>query len=211
MDNIKGRNFYASLILFTKNYMADELLDIVNDEDMVIAQEMRSVVHRLGLQHRGVHVFLVTPDGRLLVQLRSRHRDTFPLALDCSVSEHVKAGEDYQHAADRGLAEEMGIHGVNTHALVKFNMAYGLNDFEICLLYEGIVLPTQVRFDSSEVEGIAYYQLEELDKLIQSGEVVFSGWFVQLIQWYLGKPSRLNILETYPHTSLLKSPGNSSC
>ena len=187
--------------------MADELLDVVNDDDIVIAQEMRSIVHRLGLKHRGVHVFLVTLDGHLLVQQRSRHRDTFPLALDCSVSEHVKAGEDYQQAADRGLAEELGIRGAHTHALVKFNMAYGLNDFEICLLYEGIVNPAQVRFGPSEVESIAYYHLEELDKLIQGGEVVFSGWFVQLIQWYLNKPTQMNLLETYPHTSLLRPLG----
>ena len=117
------------------------------------------------------------------------------------------AGEDYQQAADRGLAEELGIRGVRTHALVKFYMAYGPNDFEICLLYEGIVNPAQVRFDPSEVESIAYYPLEELDKLIQGGEVVFSGWFVQLIQWYLDKPTQMDVLETYPHTPILRSTG----
>jgi len=187
--------------------MAEELLDVVTDDDRVIAQEMRSVVHHLGLQHRGVHVFLVTLDGHLLVQKRSRHQKTFPLTLDCSVSEHVKAGEDYQQAADRGLSEELGILGVRTHALVKFNMAYGPNDFEICILYEANVDPAQVRFDPSEVESIAYYRLEDLDKLIQGGEVVFSGWFVQLIQWYLDRPTQMNVLETYPHTSLLRPLG----
>ena len=187
--------------------MTDELLDVVTDDDRVIAQEMRSVVHNRGLLHRGIHVFLVTADGHLLVQQRSKHQETFALALDCSVSEHVKAGEDYQQAADRGLSEELGIRGVHTHALVKFNMAYGLNDFEICILYEGIVNPALVRFDPSEVEGIAYYHLEELDKLIQGGEVVISGWFVQLIQWYLDKPSKMNVLETYPYTSPLRSSG----
>jgi isopentenyldiphosphate isomerase len=209
MDNFKGRDLFASFFFFEKNIMTDELLDIVNDEDMVIAQEMRSIIHRLGLQHRGVHVFLVTPDGRLLVQLRSRHRETFPLALDCSVSEHVKAGEDYQHAANRGLAEELGVYGVNTHAVVKFSMVYGPNDFEICLLYEGIVNPAQVRIDPLEVDGVAYYHLDALDRLIQDRQVVFSGWFVQLIQWYLGKPSQMNILETYPHTPLIRSSGAS--
>ena len=66
--------------------MTDELLDVVNDDDIVTAREMRPVVHRLGLQHRGVHIFLVTPQDKLLVQQRSRHKETLPLALDCSVS-----------------------------------------------------------------------------------------------------------------------------
>jgi len=183
--------------------MPDELLDVVNDNDMVIAQEMRSIVHRHGLQHRGVHVFLVTSEGRLLVQQRGRHQVAFPLALDCSVSEHVKAGENYRQAAERGLAEELGLQDVRTHALVKFKMVYGPNDFEICLLYEGGVNPSSVCFDPLEVEGIAYYHLEELEALIQRGEVAVSGWFVQLINWYLDKPSELDVIETFPRVRLL--------
>jgi len=185
--------------------MTDELLDVVTDDDRVITQEMRSVVHNRGLQHRGVHVFLVTADGHLLVQQRSKHLETFPFALDCSVSEHVKAGEDYQQAADRGLAEELGIFHIRINPLVKFNMVYGPNDFEICILYEGIIDPAQVRLDPSEVESVAYYFLEELENLIQGGDVELSGWFVQLIQWYLAKPSHMNILEIYPHKPLLRS------
>jgi isopentenyldiphosphate isomerase len=142
--------------------MPDELLDVINDDDLVIAQEMRSVVHRQGLQHRGVHIFLVTPGGQLLVQQRSRNQDTFPMALDCSVSEHVKAGEDYRIAADRGLAEELGLYGIHIHALVKFKMIYGPNDFEICQLYEGSIEPIQVHYDPLEVEEITYYHLKEL-------------------------------------------------
>jgi isopentenyl-diphosphate delta-isomerase type 1 len=183
--------------------MPDELLDVVNENDIVIAQEMRSVVHRIGLQHRGIHVFLFSPDGRLLTQQRSRNRETFPLALDCSVSEHVKAGEDYQQAADRGLAEELGIRGIHIHPLVKFSMAYGPNDFEICILYESKINPVQVLFNPAEVNNIAYYHLEELEMLIQSGEVGFCSWFVQLIKWYLGKTSGMNVLNTYPQSFIL--------
>jgi isopentenyldiphosphate isomerase len=93
--------------------MPEELIDIVNNNDIVISQEFRSFAHRHGLQHRGVHVLLGTPEGRLLVQQRSKYQDTFPLALDCSVSEHVKAGEGYQQAAERGLQEELGISECN--------------------------------------------------------------------------------------------------
>lgn len=71
----------------TENIMADELIDVVSNDDVVIGTELRSIVHQYGLQHRGVHVFLVTPDTQLLVQLRSRHKEEFPLALDCSISE----------------------------------------------------------------------------------------------------------------------------
>ncbi len=188
--------------------MPDELLDVVNDDDLVISQEMRSVVHQHGLLHRGIHVFLITSEGLLLVQQRGRHQEAYPLALDCSVSEHVKAGENYQQAAHRGLAEELGIQGIRINPLVKFKMVYGPNDFEICLLYEGRVNPISVRFNSLEVEGIAYYQLEDLQALVQSREAGFSSWFVQLINWSIGKPSELQVLRTYPPHYLLLLSGN---
>jgi isopentenyldiphosphate isomerase len=187
------------------NQMPDELLDIVNDDDIVTGQEMRSIVHKRGLQHRGVHVFLVTPEGRLLVQCRGRHQESFPLALDCSVSEHVKAGERYCQAAERGMQEELGISGVYTQALVKFMMEYGSNDFEICTLYEGKVDPKFIQYNPREVEYIALYHLDELIKLIHSGEVAFTSWLIEIINWYLEKPSELNVLEIYSHDRLLPS------
>lgn len=183
--------------------MSDELLDIVDDNDLVIGQELRTVVHQRGLQHRGVHIFLVTPDNKLVVQQRGRQRDTSPLALDCSVSEHVKAGETYRKAAIRGLAEEMGIQAANIHVLIKFKMDYGPNDREICQLYEGRVDPSRVRFDPVEVERIAFYSLNELEDLIRNGQVAFSGWFVQLLRWYQEKPSELELLKTYSKRRLL--------
>ena len=100
--------------------MPDEWFDVVDEHDHVIDRELRSTVHHRGLWHRGAHVLLFTQDGRLLVQQRSRDRLQAPLALDCSVSEHVKAGEDYYKAAMRGLQEEMGVAGVEIHPLVKF-------------------------------------------------------------------------------------------
>ena len=177
--------------------MPDELFDIVNQEDIVIGQEMRSLVHQRGLWHRGVHVLLFTRDGKLLVQQRSKDRVHAPLALDCSVSEHVKAGEDYYAAAIRGLQEEMGVVEIDIQPLVKFKMNYGPNDNEISKLYRGAIDPADVKFDPVEVERIDYYELAELQNLMGSEEVEFSYWFKQILRWYSGKPSALSVLASY--------------
>jgi len=175
--------------------MADELLDIVNDEDIVIGQEMRSTAHQLGLQHRGVHVFLFTQDGKMLVQKRSADRAASPSALDCSVSEHVKAGESYLDAAVRGLKEEMGADGVEIKPLVKFKMNYGINDNEISTLYEGIVNPEKMEFDPVEIEEINYFSVDELQEMMREGKVKFCSWFIEILNWYLGNPSKLSVLK----------------
>jgi len=170
----------------------DELLDIVNDEDIVTGQEMRSTIHQLGSQHRGVHVFLFTSDGKMLVQKRSADRTAFPSTLDCSVSEHVKAGESYLDAAVRGMKEEMGVEGIKIKPLVKFRMNYGVNDNEISTLYEGVVDPAKVKFDPIEIEEIDYFSVDELQKTIEEDNIKVCGWFVELLNWHLGKPTKMS-------------------
>jgi isopentenyl-diphosphate delta-isomerase type 1 len=172
----------------------DELLDIVNDMDIVTGQEMRSTAHELGLQHRGVHVFLFTSDGKMLVQKRSADRIASPSMLDCSVSEHVKAGENYFDTAIRGMKEEMGLDGVEIKPLVRFRMNYGLNDNEVSMVYEGKVDPDKVKFDPIEIEEINYYSINELQEMIKEGNIKFCSWFVELLNWNMGKPTRMNLI-----------------
>lgn len=174
----------------------DELLDIVDNEDQIIEQQMRSTAHEFGLQHRGVHVFLFTPDGKMLVQKRSADRTSSPSALDCSVSEHVKAGESYLNAAIRGMKEEMGVEGIDVRPLVKFRMNYGLNDNEISVLYEGMVDPVNVKFDPVEIEEIFYFSTDELQKMVNEDRVTFCGWFTELLNWHSGRPSKMKLMNS---------------
>jgi isopentenyl-diphosphate delta-isomerase len=175
----------------------DELLDIVNDEDLVVDRQMRSTVHELGLQHRGVHVLLFAHDGKMLVQKRSADRAACPSALDCSVSEHVKTAETYLNAAIRGMQEELGVEAIELKPLVTFRMNYGPNDNEISTTYEGMVDPRAVRFDPVEIESVGSYSIAELTRMIDENEIRFCGWFVEILNWYLKRPSQLKVLKTY--------------
>ncbi len=179
--------------------MADEWLDVVDDANVVVGRELRSKIHRRGLLHRGIHVFLFTREDQLLVQRRSGNRDTAPLALDGSVSEHLLAGEDYAAGARRGLREELGIEGIELRPIVRFRMQYGPNDDEICQLYEGAVDPVNVRYDPTEVADIAYHTLAELTAQVRAGKENFSRWFQQLLLWYQDEPSDLHVIKLdYP-------------
>ena len=174
--------------------MSDELLDVVDNNDNVTSQELRTVVHQRGLQHRGVHVFLFTREGRLLIQQRSKDRATSPSLLDCSVSEHVQAGEDYLTAAQRGMKEELGLKGTQVREIVTFRMNYGPHDNEISRLFQGSVDPALVQFDRGEIEGIYYFNLVDLLEQMKAHEEAFCKWFVQIIRWAIGQPSALNVL-----------------
>jgi isopentenyldiphosphate isomerase len=49
----------------------EELFDIVNDDNEVIGQERRSMVHAKGLKHRAVYCFVFDGEGALILQQRS--------------------------------------------------------------------------------------------------------------------------------------------
>ena len=175
--------------------MPDERFDIINEDDQVIGQEMRSRVHQLGLWHRGAHVLVFTADNKLLVQQRAKHKAQSPLALDCSVSEHVTAGETYFDAAIRGLKEELGITNISIQPLAKIKMNYGPNDNEISMIYKGTAELDQVQFDPQEIERVDAYMLEELDALLNQQPEIFSYWFTQIFLWLTQKESALQIIK----------------
>jgi len=175
----------------------DELFDIVTEDDIVTHQAMRSVAHAQGLWHRGVHVFLFTADGKMLIQKRSADRKQYPSVWDCSVSEHVKAGEDYHAAVQRGLWEELGLEKVDLRPIVRFRMNYGPNDNEISTLYKNVANPADVRFDPEEIERVDYYSLDELQNIMRDKTLPLSHWFVQMLRWWFAQPSEMEIIETY--------------
>ena len=72
----------------------------------------RSDVHRLGLLHRSVHIFVWNTADELLVTQRSADKDICPAYWDLSAAEHQKPGETGFESAFRGLREELGIHSV---------------------------------------------------------------------------------------------------
>ena len=175
----------------------EEFLDIVAENNQVIGQEKRSVVHQSGLWHRGVHIFLFTPERKLVIQQRSKRRKQSPGALDCSVSEHLKAGESYLAGAIRGLEEELGIKQVSLQRLVQFKMNYGPGDNMISILYEGTVDGEAIRTDANEIERIIYHSISEAEELLAQGGVLYSRWFEQLLLWYLGKSSDIRVIDIH--------------
>ena len=88
--------------------MQNEIFDVVNESDEVIGRELRPEVHRKGLRHRAVHVIVKNSAGKIFLQKRSIHKDTFPGAWDSSASGHLDCGENYDACALRELREELG-------------------------------------------------------------------------------------------------------
>lgn len=90
------------------SYRKDKL-EVVDQDGNVLRIEERGKVHKEGLLHRETHVWLYTPDGKLIFQKRAKDVDTFPELLDATVGGHVEVGDDHLDTAIKEAKEEAGI------------------------------------------------------------------------------------------------------
>ncbi|MEU6518223.1 NUDIX domain-containing protein [Streptomyces sp. NPDC046978] len=91
---------------------ADELLDIVDENDRVIGQSPRGEAYARGLRHRCVFIQARDAEGRLFVHRRTSTKLIFPSLYDMFVGGVVGAGESYDDAALREAEEELGVSGL---------------------------------------------------------------------------------------------------
>jgi len=71
-----------------------KLFDLLNDDDKVIGQALRSACHGdPGLIHRAVHVLVFNSSGALLLQKRAPGKYIQPGKWDTSVGGHLALGE----------------------------------------------------------------------------------------------------------------------
>lgn len=90
-----------------------ELFDIVDQSGRPTGRVVpREEAHRLGLRHRTSHVWLLRRRQdrlQVLLQKRSKTKDSFPGCWDISSAGHIPAGSDFVPSALRELQEELGV------------------------------------------------------------------------------------------------------
>ncbi len=88
----------------------EELIDVLRPDGTATGiRKPKREIHGGGDWHRSVHVWIVTPDGRLLIQKRSLAKENHPGLWDVSAAGHLSAGEDSTSAAVREVFEEIGL------------------------------------------------------------------------------------------------------
>jgi 8-oxo-dGTP pyrophosphatase MutT (NUDIX family) len=88
---------------------ADEPVDVVDEHDRVVDTVPRSEIRARRLRHRAVYIAVVTSSGALVVHRRADWKDVYPGYWDVAFGGVLGAGEGWDDAARRELAEEAGI------------------------------------------------------------------------------------------------------
>lgn len=164
--------------------MHEEIFDVVNDRDQVVGQLPRSEVHARGLLHRAVSIFVLNPQGDLLLQRRSSTKDEYPDCYTSSASGHLNAGEDYDAAAVRELQEELGLTG-SLEPLARFpGGPETANEFTV--LYR-IVTDCKPIPDPTEIASIEFLSPGEILRRLERQPDRFTPPFRTLFHWYVNK------------------------
>jgi len=71
--------------------------------------KLRSEVHRDGDWHKSIDIWVMNSKGELLLQKRSKQKESYPGLWEVSCSGHVGAGENSLDSALRELKEELGV------------------------------------------------------------------------------------------------------
>jgi 16S rRNA (adenine1518-N6/adenine1519-N6)-dimethyltransferase len=161
--------------------MTEEIFDVVDDEDRVVGQAPRSEVHRRGLLHRAVHIFVFNSRGELLLQRRSATKDEFPLCYTSSASGHLGTGETYDECAPRELQEELGLTSP-IEFLAKFPASRETAN-EHTVLYWTVTDDPPMP-DPGEIDCIEFREPREIAAMVEREPERFAPPFRVLFRWY---------------------------
>jgi len=145
---------------------AEELVDVVDDDDRVIATVTRTEMRAKRLQHRGVSIAVLSSDGRLLVHKRADDKDIWPGWWDMAAGGVVAAGENYTDAARRELAEELGVD-VDPAALESLGEGR-FADESVALIGRGYLVVHDGPFEltDGEIAEVRWVTQDELEALL---------------------------------------------
>jgi isopentenyldiphosphate isomerase len=99
---------------------AAEAVDVVDQDDRVIRQATRAEVRAQNLRHRATYILLFNGKGQLFVHQRTVSKDVYPGCFDVAIGGVLAAGEGYDQAARRELAEELGVTAVPLRRVLQF-------------------------------------------------------------------------------------------
>jgi len=155
--------------------MKEEFLEVYSPEGTKTGQKKsKSEIHRKGLFHSTVHVWIFTDEGNILIQKRSKKKELNPGVWDVSVAGHIKFNENIKKAAKRETLEETGIN-INTKDLLKIGVYRSINihptaiDKEFFHTYILKIDKNSINlgFKNNEVDDLKFISIEEMENLIK--------------------------------------------
>jgi isopentenyldiphosphate isomerase len=158
------------------------VIDSVDRDDEPIGLIRRNEVFSKRVNFRVAHDLIFNSCGELLVQQLANTRTRHPGYWGSSVAAYLFAGESYEAAAERRLAEELGVYGVPLRYIGKTSMVDEGSEKFI-----GVFVATSdgpFHFDRSHIEKIEFLPTGVIHELQASGARRFTPTFLNVLRFY---------------------------
>jgi isopentenyl-diphosphate delta-isomerase len=152
-------------------------IDLVDANDQAFGVIPRGEALRRGANFRTAHVLLFDATGRLLLQRLAEGRERHPGRWGSSIAAYLHAGEDYREAAQRRLAEELGLH-VRLKYVGKVRMA-DQRSVKFIGVFTGLDGPAQIH-EPDHIAALRYWALDELDAVLRAAPDQFTPTFIEV-------------------------------
>ena len=141
-----------------------EIFDVVDEDDNVIAQATRKEIHDKKLIHRSVMFFTFDKKGRIFVSQRTKNKEFFKEYWSIVLGGHVNVGENYDEAVVREAKEEAHID----------EKPFYMGSFKIRISEEsenvrvyGFVIDKKPELDPFEIKQGTFLNMEEIKEKIK--------------------------------------------
>jgi isopentenyl-diphosphate delta-isomerase type 1 len=145
-------------------------IQIVDAQDHPVRAGTKEEVWSKGLMHRVVRVMLEDAAGRVLLQHRDPKKTPYPNCWDNSVAGHVDAGEDYEAAVYRELAEELGITDLPLQKVGDYYAESTWNGRAMkrfTRVYKAVITQLPDKLGKDEVDAVRWFTVDEVKALIR--------------------------------------------
>lgn len=158
-----------------------EIIDIVDENGIPTGETIeRSIAHQTGIRHRTTHIWIVRKKEnriQILLQKRSKNKDSFPGCYDISSAGHIPAGDEFADSGLRELGEELGIV-ITKEELIECGIlnVFTENEFhgihyvdnqvsKVFLLWKDIEVE-DLQLQTEEIESAIWMDFEECKKAV---------------------------------------------
>ena len=163
-----------------------EYLDILDEHGEPTGKIIeRTTAHEKGILHRTSHVWICRKHNsniQILLQKRSRNKDSNPGCYDISSAGHIPAGSDFIDSALRELQEELGINAKKSELIYcgqrRFcykNIFHGKdfidNQISNVYLLKRDIDADKITFQKEEIESIMWIEYYECIEKVRKNEI----------------------------------------
>lgn len=156
-----------------------EMIDELNDKGEVIGVIDKDIAHKEGRLHKSIHLWIISDDGKILLQYRCGDKKLYPNTWDVSVGGHVRSKENSIDALSREAKEELGIdldlgsleYFGTIHEMLKYNDIDSNELVDIFIARQNIN-KEDIVLQKDEVSDIRFVSIEELFHLMYNNQLL---------------------------------------